>query len=156
MREWRESRKAEVVAALEMPADLKKTIETSVGQVWTTASKLASTSIDTIRQEADAAIAAATDERDEALAEIIHLEAKIADLQQSLEQKEQAIHQGQVDLEKERSQNITLVTENAALATRLDDRDDQIKGLKADLKEARNDNKALQKDLVEIARKTNE
>lgn len=156
MREWRESRKAEVVAALEMPADLKKAIETSVGQVWTTASKLASTSIDTIRQEADAAIAAATDERDEALAEIIHLEAKIADLQQSLEQKEQAIHQGQGELEKERSQNITLVTENAALATRLDDRDDQIKGLKADLKEARNDNKALQKDLVEIARKTNE
>ena len=56
MRQWREARKADVAAALEMPTDLRKAIETSVGQVWTTASKLASITVDTVRQEAEAAI----------------------------------------------------------------------------------------------------
>ena len=49
------------------PTDLRKAIETSVGQVWTTASKLASITVDTVRQEAEASITAATAERDEAL-----------------------------------------------------------------------------------------
>lgn len=91
MREWRDSRKAEVVAALEMPADLKKVIETSVGQVWTTASKLASATAEAVRREADSAIDAATAERDEALAEISYLEDRITELQKALDAKEQAI-----------------------------------------------------------------
>ncbi len=153
MRAWRESRQAEVTAAMEIPADLKKSIETSLGLVWTAASKLASTNIETVRQEADAAIASATGERDEALAEISRLEAKIDELQQSLRDKEKTIHQGQTALEKEHTQSIKLATENTALAVRISDRDEQIKGLKIDLKEVRNDNKVFQNELVEIARK---
>ena len=53
----------------------QKAIETSVGQVWTAASKLASMTVDTVRQEAETAITAATDERDEALGEVSRLEA---------------------------------------------------------------------------------
>lgn len=154
MREWRESRKAEVVAALEMPADLKKAIESSVGQVWTAASKLASATIETVRQEADAAIEIATVERDEALAEITRLENQIAELEKVLTNREQEVNQVKAELEQERSQNTKLTTENAALVARVDDRDEQIKGLKTELKEARNDNKALQGELIEIARKT--
>ncbi|MCH9662320.1 MAG: DNA-binding protein [Gammaproteobacteria bacterium] len=156
MREWRESRKAEVVAALEMPADLKKAIESSVGQVWTAASKLASATIDTVRQEADAAIETATGERDEALTEITRLENQIAELEKALAAKEQEVNQAKTELEQERGQNTKLTTENAALVARVDDRDEQIKGLKTELKEARDDNKALQGELIEIARKTKE
>ncbi len=156
MREWRESRKAEVVAALEIPADLKKVIETSVGQVWTAASKLASATVETVRQEADAAIDAATDERDEALAEISNLEKRIAELQKALADKDQTINQVQGDLDKERTQSAKLASDNSALTARVDDRDEQIKGLKDELKEARSDNKTLQGELVEIARKASQ
>jgi|TARA_R110000772_G_scaffold240536_1_gene352789 chromosome segregation ATPase len=152
MREWREARKADVAAALEMPADLRKAIETSVGQVWTTASKLASITVDTVRQEAEAAITAATAERDEALGEVGRLEARISELQQALADKEKALQQAQATVDKERAQNAKLASDNAALVTRVDERDEQLKGLKAELKDARSDTKALQAELVEIAR----
>ena len=156
MREWREARKADVVAALEMPADLKKAIETSVGQVWTAASKLASVTVDTIRQEAETAITAATGERDEALGEVSRLESRISELQQALAEKEKALQQAQAAVEQERAQNAKLASDNAALATRVDDRDEQLKGLKTELKEARGDTKALQAELVKIARDSNQ
>ena len=156
MREWREARKADVVAALEMPADLRKAIETAVGQVWTAASKLASITVDTVRQEAEAAITAATDERDEALGEISRLEARIGELQQALAEKDKALQQAQAAVDKERAQNAKLASDNAALATRVDDRDEQLKGLKTELKEARGDTKALQAELVKIARDSNQ
>jgi chromosome segregation ATPase len=156
MREWREARKADVVAALEMPADLKKAIETSVGQVWTAASKLASITVDTVRQEAEAAITAATDERDEALGEVSRLEARIGELQQALAEKEKNLQQAQAAVEQERAQNAKLTSDNAALVTRVDDRDEQLKGLKTELKDARGDTKALQAELVKIARDSNQ
>jgi predicted RNase H-like nuclease (RuvC/YqgF family) len=155
MREWREARKADVAAALEMPADLKKAIETSVGQVWTAASKLASITVDTVRQEAKAAITAATSERDEALGEVSRLETRISELQQSLAEQEKALQASQAAVDKERTQNAKLASDNAALVTRVDERDEQIKGLKAELKESRSDTKALQAELVEIARTSN-
>ena len=155
MREWREARKADVVAALEMPTDLKKAIETSVGQVWTAASRLASITVDTVRQEAQAAITAATGERDEALGEVSRLETRISELQQALTEKEKALQQAQAAVDKERAQNAKLASENAALGTRVDDRDEQLKGLKAELKDARGDTKALQAELVKIARDSN-
>lgn len=153
MREWRESRKAEVVAALEMPGELKSAIESSVGQVWTTASKLASASAEAVRQKAAVAIEAAAAERDEALAEITRLEERVASLQKDLEGKERAVIQAQTELEQERDKIAKLTTENATLGARVADRDEQILGLKADLKDSRNDNKALQAELVEIARR---
>lgn len=156
MREWRESRKAEVVAALEIPSDLKKAIETSLGQVWTAASKLASATVEKIQQDAQANIDAAATERDEALIEVTRLEARIADLQKALADKDQVINRVQGELDKERTQSAKLTSESAALAARVDDRDGQIKELKVELKDARDDNKALQGELVEIARQANE
>lgn len=153
MREWRESRKAATVAALEMPAELKKAIESSVGQMWTAASKLASATIDTVRQEADTAIETATGERDEALAEITRLETRIAGLEKALADQGQEADRVKTELEQERGQNTKLNAENAALVARVDDRGEQIRGLRAELKDVRNDNKALQGELIEFARK---
>ena len=154
MREWRESRKSEVAAALEIPADLKKAIETSLGQVWATANKLAMAAVETVRQDAEAAVASASAERDEALAEVTRLEERIAELQNVLKDKDRAIEQAGSELEKAREQSVKLDRDNAALTARADDRDEQIKTLRAELKEARADNKALQGELVKIAGKT--
>jgi hypothetical protein len=155
MHEWRESRKAEGSAALEMPADLKKTIETSMGRVWTAASKLASTTVETVSQEADATVKAAIMERDEALAEVTRLEELVAELQKSLADKELKVSEVQADLEKSRSKGEKLTSDNAALTVRLEDRDEQIKGLNNDLKENRDDARALQAELLKIASKNN-
>lgn len=152
MREWRASRKAEVVAALEMPGDLKKSVETSLGQIWATASKLAQASVQTYRQEADEAIDAATKERDEALSEIQRLETRLAELEKIVADKDLAISKGNTELESERALLSKAAAENAALAARIEDRDAQIKGIKEELAEARNDNKALQSELVAIAK----
>lgn len=153
MREWRESRKAEIVAALDIPADLKKVIETSISQVWTSASRLATATIETNRQEAVAVIEAATAERDEALTEIDRLESRIAERDGALSDKAQLVDQAKTELEQARGQGVKLTTESAALEARLVDSDEQIKGLKTELKEARNDNKVLQAELIDIARK---
>ncbi|HCS27863.1 MAG TPA: KfrA protein [Spongiibacteraceae bacterium] len=153
MREWRESRKSEVVAALEMPVDLRRAIESSVGQVWTAASKLASTAVETVRAEADSAIEAATAERDEALTEVARLEDRLAQLKKASDEKDLTISRGREDLDKARSQGAQLASENAALASRLEDREAQIGGLRSELKEAREDSKQLQAELVDIARR---
>ncbi|BCU90669.1 Plasmid replication region DNA-binding N-term [Yersinia pseudotuberculosis] len=153
MREWRDSKKSEVAAALEIPADLKKVIETSLGQVWTSASKLASTTIDNIRKEADSAIETATAERDEALSEIIRLEGTIAELKKALEKKNQCI----IDIEKEQESKTNkimhLSTENASLIARIEEKNEQIHDLKDEIKSYRSDYQKLQDQLVEIANK---
>lgn len=156
MREWRESRKAEVVAALDMPADLKKAVETSLGQLWGMASKLATASVENFRQEAEAAVADATAERDEALNEIQRLEKHLAELTKALEEKGQEVNQVRSALDQEHNINAQLKADTAALQARIEDRDTQIEGLKVDLKEARDDNRKLQGELIEIARKTKE
>lgn len=153
MREWRESRKAEVVAALEMPADLKKAVEMALGQIWGTASKLATTAVENVRKEAESAIADATAERDEALNEIQRLETRLAELTKTLEEKEQAVNQAQSELNQEHVHTAKLNAEKEALQARINDRDAQIEDLKVDLKEARDDSRKLQGELVEIARK---
>lgn len=153
MREWRESRKAEVATVLEMPADLKKTIETSVSQVWTAASKLASSTVDAIREEANNAVQAATGERDEALAEVSKLEERIAELNKSLADRDSAVESARSEMEVLKGDVSRINSEKAGLAAKLEDRDQHINDIKRELKEAREDNKKLQGDLVEIARK---
>ncbi|MEQ2017916.1 DNA-binding protein [Photorhabdus bodei] len=154
MREWRDSKKSEVAAALEIPADLKKVIETSLGQVWTSASKLASTTIDNIRKEADSAIESATAERDEALSEIIRLEGTIAELKKVLAEKEQRIIDAEKEQESKTNQITHLSTENASLTARIDEKNAQMNDLKEEIKGSRSDYKKLQDQLVEIASKS--
>lgn len=153
MREWRASKKEQVSAALEIPADLKKIIETALSQVWGSASKLASVAIENTRKDAEKEIGAATQERDEALAEITRLEAHVSTLEGQGAEKDKAIEAEQKHWEKERAKHAQVVAENAALAVRIEERDGQIKELKTTLKEAGNDNKNLQAELVEIAKK---
>ena len=152
MREWRESRKAEIVAALEMPSELKKVVETSLGQVWASASKLATASVEKFRLEAETAMEDSARERDEALAEIQRLEGRIADLEKAHIEKVEAANQVKSELEKEKDDNAKLTANNAALQARIEDRDAQIKELKSELSESRSQNKHLQEELIVLAK----
>lgn len=154
MREWRDSKKSEVAAALEIPADLKKVIETSLGQVWVSASKLASTTIDNIRKEADSSIKTATAERDEALSEIIRLEGIITELRKMQDETDKCTIDAKREQELTNNKIMHLSTENASLTARIEEKDDQINDLKDEIKEYRNDYKKLQDQLVEIANKS--
>ena len=70
MKAWRESRKAGVDYALDMPARLKKEVEISVSQLWGTASKLATEAVENFRQEVDNKIIESNSELNEALKDI--------------------------------------------------------------------------------------
>lgn len=153
MREWRDSRKAEMVAALEIPSELKKAIETSLSQVWTAASKLASATVEKIQQEAQANINAATNERDEALEEITRLETRISDQVAQDQEKTKALESLKAELNKAQSLTAKLQTDMAALSVKAENSNEQVKELKAELKSSREDNKALQAELLVIAKK---
>lgn len=152
MREWRESRQSEVAAALEMPGDLKKAIETSLSQVWVTASRLASVAVETVREEAADKLNAVNHERDEALAEITRLEGKLSEMENRLQAEETQRKQAQQELQSARERNSALEAAQAALKAREEQQEAQVKGLKDELQAAREDNKKMQADLMEIAR----
>lgn len=153
MREWRDSRKAEMVAALEIPSELKKAIETSLSQVWTAASKLASATVEKIQQEAQANIDAAANERDEALEEITRLEARINDQVAQHQEKTKELELLRSELDKAQELTAKLQTDMAALSVKAENSREQVKELKAELKSSRDDNKALQAELLKIAKK---
>lgn len=152
MREWREGRKSEVAAALEIPSDLKKVIETSLSQVWSAANKLASATVEKVQQEAQVAIDAASSERDEALSEVSRLEERILELQKVVDERENTVQLVQSDLDKERGRAGQLASENAALTAKVEDRDVQVKELKEELSEARDHNRSLQAELIALAK----
>ena len=56
MREWRNERKEQITTSIEIPADLKKVIETALAQVWNTSSSIAFSTIETIKTESESQI----------------------------------------------------------------------------------------------------
>ena len=156
MKAWRESRKAGVDYALDMPARLKKEVEISVSQLWGTASKLASEAVENFRQEVDNKIIESNTELNEALKDIQRLETRLVELGKVLENKDQIIEKINSNLSKESSFNSQLKAEKIAMNVQITDKDTQIKDIKEDLKKARKDNRRLQNELIDIARKTNE
>lgn len=153
MREWKKSRKAEVAAALEMPADLKRSIESSLANVWNSASKLATASVESLRKDMESNIQAANDERDEALREVVNLEKTIHDLQFSLEEKTKTISEMDTLTSETMAQSAQLATDIAVLKARIEERDKNLEGLKADMDGTKKRNQALQDELLKIARK---
>ncbi|MCG8611818.1 MAG: DNA-binding protein [Pseudomonadales bacterium] len=153
MREWRDSRKDEMVAALEIPAELKKAIETSLSQVWTASSKLATATVEKIKQEAQANIDVAANERDEALEEITRLETRINDQAAQDQEKTKALGLLKSDLDAAQELIAKLHTDMAALSVKAEYSHQQVKELKAELKSSKEDNKSLQAELLAIAKK---
>ncbi len=155
MREWRNARKTQISAALEIPADLKKTIETSLARTWAAASTLASNAVEKAQQEASERVADVERERDEALAEVERLEARFTEIQKTLKQKDQEIVTGKNDLEKERQNTQRITIENARLLAQSEERQTLTERLTNELSEARKQTTDIQRELVKIAKDKN-
>lgn len=153
MREWRESRKSGLTAALEIPGELKRSIEMSLSQVWGAAGKLAGQRIESVQMEAAAAIGAAGAERDEALSEVSRLEEVLKAVKQELLDTSARLDASGNRLGSLTEQLTRVTAENASLKAHLDEKSAAAESLRAELKEARSDNRKLQGELVEIARK---
>ncbi len=155
MREWRNARKTQISAALEIPADLKKNIETSLARTWSAASTLASQAVEKVQQEADDRVAGVERERDEALTEVERLEASFTEIQKTLKQKDEEIATGKSNFEKERQNTQHITIENARLAAQSEERKALTERLTNELTEARKQVSSLQRELVKIAKDNN-
>lgn len=153
MREWRQGRMDMVAQALEIPTELRRSIELSLSQVWGVANKMASGAIDLVREQSQEKIDAVSQERDEALEEVTRLEAEVSSLVTAHDglQGQFAELKGDVEVQTVRADKATM--ENSGLKDRIKDRDTQIKELKAQLAEERKANKALQGELLGLVKK---
>ncbi len=155
MREWREARKKSEANALEMPAALKQAVELSIGQVWATASKLASDSFETTRAECEAATDTATCERDEALSEVARLERRIEELQEALQTKANECQSLEKDLTRVKDDSTKKTNQITNLTTQIHHKEEQVSELRDQVKEFKAENKTLQSELIEIAKNNN-
>lgn len=148
MRQWRTERQQSAQAALEMPTALKEILEHAAGQLWKTASTLATEELEQLKQHTQTEIAQTQSERDEALAEIAKLEKKLATLQQECDQVSTQHQELQVKERQTEQELIQCRTENTAFKERIKEKKSTITTLTANLKEARADNKKLQGKLL--------
>lgn len=146
MREWRNSRKEAVEVAIDMPTELKNTIELALVQVWNAAAKLAFADLEETKRESLDAIGSISLERDEAFNEIQKLESRIEILEsENLIQKESC---DMLRAEKDQLAKKLLTSEEKvkSQAELLTDRKNQITELNKNFG-------ALQKELLDIAKK---
>lgn len=141
MREWRNERKEQVTMSVEIPADLKKVIETALAQVWNTSNNIAFSTIETIKTESESQIDEANQERDEALIEVEKLERENLSLQDQL-------RNALINLDKQTERANGLQAEAMSLERVLEERKERITKLEADYEK-------LQQELIEIVKNTN-
>mgnify|MGYP001295526301 CR=1 FL=1 len=153
MREWRQARQATINTALEIPETLQKAIQVSIGQVWESASQLATAKTEEIQAQAQETITEMQAELSEALAEVARLEKELKAKSELADQQFADISRLREEARDYRSDNQRLTINSDTMETRLSDYKDQIEELKAELKESRQENKELQQDLLEIVRK---
>ena len=141
MREWRNERKEQITTSIEIPDELKKIIETSLAQVWTTSNNIAFSSIEAIKNESESLIAEANSERDEALDEVQRLEEvnlKIeAELRETLAKLDSQVEKGNM-----------LQAEKFSLERVLEERKERLTKLEADYEK-------LQQELITIVKNSN-
>ena len=135
---WREATAAQASAVLEMPDTVVLAMQKAAADIWDAASGLAGELVERARQEADEVIAKAQEELAEYTGEVARLENE-------LEQARQQAVEQEKHLAEVQAQATELKTQNAALASRLNDRDKELDRL-------RKDYAALQAELVAIAK----
>lgn len=152
MKEWRESKKADENAAFELPDSLRKAVQDSINRMWVTATNLANDSVEAYRREADKAVQDADQERDEALNEVGRLEVIVEDLEKALSAQTHKVEQLEARLGQEQSRSSELLAENASMEADLAGRKEQIERLHNDIDLVRQDYRALQSELIQMAK----
>jgi chromosome segregation ATPase len=152
MKEWRESKKADENAAFELPDSLRKAVQDAINRMWVTATNLANDSVEAYRREADKAVQDADQERDEALNEVGRLEVIVGDLEKALSAQAHKVEQLEARLGQEQSRSSELLAEKASMEADLAGRKEQIERLHNDIDVVRQDYRALQSELIQMAK----
>jgi phage shock protein A len=120
--------------------------------MWVTATNLANESVEAYRREADKAVQDADEERDEALNEVGRLEVIVEEFEKALSDQSLKVERLEVKLGQEQSRSSELLTEKASMEADLAGRKEQIERLHNDVDVLRQDYRALQSELIQMAK----
>ncbi len=152
MRKWRESRKHMAVVKLAMPESVTIAGDRFITQLWAAADAEAGKAIDILNAECATRVQTIEAERDEALAEISRVEDETTQLRNQLEKLKSEFSAQVASVETLTKDNQKLAVDREKARARADAALESQTQAMAQLKDAQANNKALQKELVKLAR----
>ncbi len=135
---WKKEQASQATTMIEMPDSVTTAMQKATADIWGAASTLAGETVERIKQEAGEAIGKAHAELAEYTGEVSRLENELEQAKKQAAEKEKTLTEAQ-------GQVSDLAAKNAALETRLIDRDSELERLRGDYEK-------LQKELIEIAK----
>ncbi|POU03932.1 hypothetical protein C3369_00785 [Escherichia sp. ESNIH1] len=131
-----------------LPPELMKLLTGQLGLLWQAAVKQADADTLVAREQADADIAQADRERDEALAKVAALESELAVLREVMAERDRLLQ----EVRELRDEALPLREQVARLTATGEHQAAQLTETKAELKGAREENRAMQAELLTLAR----
>lgn len=149
IREWRQKRREQAAVVVQpVPDALQRQAIDLTARLWQQAREQADADTAAAREQADADIAQADEQRDEALDEVRRLEAELAVFRNVADERDQLRDQ----LDEQKTFLSVVRADYAALKATADAGALQMNEMRAELKQSREDNKALQAELLQLAR----
>ncbi|HCQ0324144.1 TPA: DNA-binding protein [Escherichia coli] len=149
MRAFRARRREQAAEqATPLPAELAQLLTGQLGLLWQAAVKQAEAGALAAREQADDDIARADQERDEALAKVAALESELAVLREVVAERDRLLQ----EVRELRAEALPLREHVARLTATGEHLAAQLQDTKAELKEAREDGRQLQAELLALAR----
>lgn len=149
MREWRQKRREQAAVVVQpVPDALQRQAIDLTARLWQQAREQADADTAAVREQADADIAQADEQRDEALDEVRRLEAELAVFRNVADERDRLRDQ----LDELKTVLSVTRADYAALKATAEASARQLEDTRAELKAAREDNKALQGELLQLAR----
>ena len=149
MRAFRARRREQAAEqATPLPAELAQLLTGQLGLLWQAAVKQAEAGALAAREQADYDIARADQERDEALANVAALESELAVLREVVAERDRLLQ----EVRELRAEALPLREQVARLTATGEHLAAQLQDTKAELKEAREDGRQLQTELLALAR----
>ncbi|MBY6260057.1 DNA-binding protein [Phytobacter diazotrophicus] len=134
--------------ATPLPPELAQLLTGQLGLLWQAAVKQAEAGALAAREQADDDIARADQERDEALANVAALESELAVLREVVAERDRLLQ----EVRELRAEALPLREQVARLTATGEHLAAQLQDTKAELKEAREDGRQLQTELLALAR----
>ncbi|WP_249537350.1 DNA-binding protein, partial [Escherichia coli] len=134
--------------ATPLPPELARLLPGQLGLLWQAAVKQAEAGALAAREQADDDIARADKERDEALANVAALESELAVLREVVAERDRLLQ----EVRELRAEALPLREQVARLTATGEHLAAQLQDTKAELKEAREDGRQLQTELLALAR----
>lgn len=149
MRAFRARRREQAAEqATPLPTELAQLLTGQLGLLWQAAVKQAEAGALAAREQADDDIARADQERDEALANVAALESELAVLREVVAERDRLLQ----EVRELRAEALPLREQVARLTATGEHLAAQLQDTKAELKEAREDSRQLQAELLALAR----